>query len=75
MSADSLIKVAEGKIPMKPKEEVSNQGYLLIANLTDDQIYEISDLVETDIERYNGSYNNVVLVSSKGIKFNFKEDK
>ena len=75
MSADSLIKVAEGKIPIKPKEEVSNQGYLLIANLTDDQIYEISDLIETDLEHYNGSYKNVVMVSAKGIKFNFKEDR
>ena len=80
MSADSLIKVAEGKIPIGsafgfPKEEVSNQGYLLIANLTDDQIYEISDLIDTDLEHYNGSYKNVVMVSAKGIKFNFKEDK
>jgi len=76
MSADSLIKVAEGKIPIKPpKEEVSNQGYLLIANLTDDQIYEISDLINTDLEHYNGSYKNVVMVSAKGIKFNFKEDR
>jgi hypothetical protein len=46
-----------------------HKKYLFIGNLTDDQLDEITHFIHTAFEKYDGSYDNVVLVCERGIKF------
>jgi len=67
---------------IKSKAGIENQGkiidakiidvtkkYLFIANLSDQQVDEITDMISSSFERYDGAYDNVSLVCDRGIKF------
>jgi len=62
---------------IKSKAGIENQGkiidatkkYLFIANLSDQQVDEITDMIHTSFERYDGAYDDVSLVCDRGIKF------
>jgi hypothetical protein len=61
----------------KSSEEKTNCGhtlveqktYLFIANLSDEQVDEITMMINTSFERYDGAYDDVSLVCDRGIKF------
>ena len=48
---------------------VEPKTYLFIGNLTDDQLDEITEYIHTAFERYDGTYDNAILVCDRGIKF------
>ena len=62
---------------IKSKAGIENQDkiidetkkYLFIANLSEQQVDEIADMISTSFERYDGAYDDVSLVCDRGIKF------
>ena len=50
-------------------ESIDRKKYLVINNITDEQLDEITHFIHTAFEKYDGSYDNVVLVCDRGIKF------
>jgi galactose-1-phosphate uridylyltransferase len=61
---------------IKSKAGIENQDkiiekktYLFIANLSDEQVDEITSMINTSFERYDGAYDNCALVCDRGIKF------
>ena len=43
--------------------------HLFISNITEEQLDDITEYIHTAFERYDGTYDNVVLVCDRGIKF------
>ena len=61
---------------IKSKAGIENQDkiiekktYLFIANLSDEQVDEITSMINTSFERFDGAYDDVSLVCDRGIKF------
>ena len=62
---------------IKSKAGIENQDkiidetkkYLFIANLSEQQVDEIADMISTSFERYDGAYDDVSLICDRGIKF------
>jgi hypothetical protein len=61
---------------IESKAGIENQGkiiekktYLFIANISDEQVYEITSMINTSFERFDNAYDDVVLVCDRGIKF------
>ena len=48
---------------------VESKTYLFIANLSDEQVDEITMMINTSFERFDGAYDNCALVCDRGIKF------
>ena len=58
----------QDKIIDETKKGYHNR-YLFIANLSEQQVDEIADMISTSFERYDGAYDDVSLVCDRGIKF------
>jgi len=50
-------------------KKLSKKTYLFIANLSDEQVNEITMMINTSFERFDGAYDDVSLVCDRGIKF------
>ena len=50
-------------------KKLSKKTYLFIANLSDEQVDEITSMINSSFERYDGAYDDVSLVCDRGIKF------
>ncbi len=43
--------------------------YLFIGNVTDEQVDELTHYIHSAFETYDGSFDDVILVCDRGIKF------
>ena len=49
--------------------KIEKKTYLFIGNVTDEQVDEITHEIRTSFQRYDGSYDDVIIVCERGIKF------
>ena len=59
----------QGKKLSVPNLDPVKKTYLFIANLSDEQVDEITSMINSSFERYDGAYDDVSLVCDRGIKF------